>query len=442
MYLELFLFVLCFSYVEMNVGSMDAKLLPKLVDDFNLDDIDSTLEWLKPKQPIYQPWRPWMNETESESNQTVADGIFNDEIKENLELEDDTKDEEDAKPRVPLVIRIRKRDRKRAYDENRNPKKVDEHEGENTNVETESQNNKTVDQNDNSLQNSAGDDLEDIKDNTVQDGIKKRLRPKSCQRNIAGEEMVEFDHSSSESAELNDSSSGSEESELDLKRSKKRIKVPSRKRKNSSSNSKVKSLSEPSVKSKILKVLGAIDINKPGFECRLCSKTFAKPALLKSHQRYIHAKTSKVKKYHPNLFNITDKTLKDTEKYHSAPKGHFKCPHCSDAFEVERSLEVHIGRKHNAKSNIPCPENCGKFLTCKSAIAKHLLSHRPREQWPYKCEFCKMKFQAKSDLPKHWNTSKHLGDPRIPLPNTPEYTKVLTRSEILHNLKKRKKKRN
>ncbi len=54
-------------------------------------------------------------------------------------------------------------------------------------------------------------------------------------------------------------------------------------------------------------------------------------------------------------------------------------------------------------------------------------------------EFCGMQFQAKSDLPKHWNTSKHLGDPRIPLPNTPEYTEVLTRSEILHNLKKMKK---
>ena len=50
-----------------------------------------------------------------------------------------------------------------------------------------------------------------------------------------------------------------------------------------------------------------------------------------------------------------------------------------------------------------------------------------------------MQFQAKSDLPKHWNTSKHLGDPRIPLPNTPQYTEVLTRSEILHNLKKMKK---
>jgi len=149
--------------------------------------------------------------------------------------------------------------------------------------------------------------------------------------------------------------------------------------------------------------------------------------------------TSKVKKYHPNLFNITARTLKDTEKYRQAPKGHFKCPHCSDVFEVKRSLEVHIGRRHNAKSNIPCPENCGKYLTCKSAIAKHLLSHRPREQWPYKCEFCGMQFQAKSDLPKHWNTSKHLGDPRIPLPNTPEYTEVLTRSEILHNLKKMKK---
>ena len=167
-------------------------------------------------------------------------------------------------------------------------------------------------------------------------------------------------------------------------------------------------------------------------------KKVEKVARIKSRSKN-SSTTSKVKKYHPNLFNITARTLKDTEKYRQAPKGHFKCPHCSDVFEVKRSLEVHIGRSHNAKSNIPCPENCGKYLTCKSAIAKHLLSHRPREQWPYKCEFCGMQFQAKSDLPKHWNTSKHLGDPRIPLPNTPQYTEVLTRSEILHNLKKMKK---
>ena len=146
----------------------------------------------------------------------------------------------------------------------------------------------------------------------------------------------------------------------------------------------------------------------------------------------------RIKKYHPNLYNITDRTLKDTHKHRSAPKGIFNCPFCTDVFEAQRSLEVHIGRRHNEKAKVPCPENCGTFLTCKSAIAKHLLSHRPREQWPYRCEFCGMQFQAKSDLPKHWNSGKHRDDPRVPKPNTLEYREALTRSEILPNLKKMK----
>ena len=146
-----------------------------------------------------------------------------------------------------------------------------------------------------------------------------------------------------------------------------------------------------------------------------------------------------VKKYNPNYLTITGRLLSTTEQNRAGPVGVYPCPHCGQSYEMEVSLQSHISRKHNEKAKIPCPENCGKFLTTQSAIAKHLLSHRPREQWPFRCEFCGQQFQAKSDLPKHWHTSKHANDPRIPQPNTQAYRDVLSRSEIAPNLTKMKK---
>ena len=146
-----------------------------------------------------------------------------------------------------------------------------------------------------------------------------------------------------------------------------------------------------------------------------------------------------VKKYNPNYVTVTGRTLSTTAQNRAGAIGVYPCPHCGQSYEMEVSLQYHISRKHNEKARFPCPENCGKFLTSQGAIAKHLLSHRPREQWPFRCEFCGQQFQAKSDLPKHWQTSKHANDPRIPKPNTPAYRDVLQRSEIAPNLTKMKK---
>ena len=33
--------------------------------------------------------------------------------------------------------------------------------------------------------------------------------------------------------------------------------------------------------------------------------------------------------------------------------------------------------------------------------------------------------QAKGDIPKHWQTSRHINDPRIPKPGTPEWSEAL-----------------
>ena len=43
-----------------------------------------------------------------------------------------------------------------------------------------------------------------------------------------------------------------------------------------------------------------------------------------------------------------------------------------------------------------CPEeNCGKFFGTKNPIKKHLLSHRPQNEWPFVCLFCGKYFQVR-----------------------------------------------
>jgi len=58
------------------------------------------------------------------------------------------------------------------------------------------------------------------------------------------------------------------------------------------------------------------------------------------------------------------------------PKLHIhECQVCGAKFDHLKSLTIHIGRNHNHKSMVPCPEGCGKMLTTQAAIRKHLLSH-------------------------------------------------------------------
>ena len=93
------------------------------------------------------------------------------------------------------------------------------------------------------------------------------------------------------------------------------------------------------------------------------------------------------------------------------PKMHIhECQVCGAKFDHLKSLTIHIGRYHNHKSMVPCPEGCGKMLTTQAAIRKHLLSHRPEEEWPHKCPLCPKKFQARGDIPKHLKTRIHEAD--------------------------------
>ena len=142
------------------------------------------------------------------------------------------------------------------------------------------------------------------------------------------------------------------------------------------------------------------------------------------------AEAKKVRRYNWTELTLTGKKLKDTDTNRNMPEGRHECVTCNAVFSHARSLQVHIGRLHNPKATIPCPENCGKFFACKKTIKKHLLSHRPEEEWPYVCLFCGKHMQANHDLAKHLVTKQHANDPRIPKVRTPEWKELMKRSEV------------
>ena len=94
-----------------------------------------------------------------------------------------------------------------------------------------------------------------------------------------------------------------------------------------------------------------------------------------------------------NACTITGKMKENTVETLTEPDGRWPCEQCPNIYTKQDSLLAHYRRNHNSKLKVPCPE-CPKMLSHKTALAKHLLSHRPEEQWPFQCQFCGKYFQV------------------------------------------------
>ena len=138
----------------------------------------------------------------------------------------------------------------------------------------------------------------------------------------------------------------------------------------------------------------------------------------------------KIHKYNYNPLDrhntITGKKFKRTWQTLAEPEGHHECMFCGEVYTKIASLEKHIGRNHNPNLCVKCPE-CSKALSNKNAMKKHLLSHRPKSEWPWRCEYCEERFQAKGDIPRHWMTVKHRDDPKVPKAGSVEWQAALDR---------------
>ena len=145
-----------------------------------------------------------------------------------------------------------------------------------------------------------------------------------------------------------------------------------------------------------------------------------------------------VRKYNYTPFvTISGKSKQSTvDLRQNEQSGAFHCPFegCNAVFELQRSLDSHISRNHHQNLKARCPE-CNKALSTKAAIPKHLLSHRPRSEWPFRCPIsaCGRPFQAKGDVPKHLKTAIHKND-RIPKIGSPEWKELMDKSVVIPNL--------
>ena len=61
-------------------------------------------------------------------------------------------------------------------------------------------------------------------------------------------------------------------------------------------------------------------------------------------------------------------------------------------------------------------------------LPKHLLCHRPENEWPFVCLLCGKHTQAKSDLSNHLESKIHKNDSRIPKKGTPAWIEMLEKS--------------
>ena len=94
----------------------------------------------------------------------------------------------------------------------------------------------------------------------------------------------------------------------------------------------------------------------------------------------------------------------------------------------QKSIDELMSEVVKSSGKFFCPENCGKSFGIKHYLRKHLLSHRPRHEWPYICLFCGQHSQARADLPKHFKSSKHINDSRIPKQGTPAWDDLMAKS--------------
>ena len=137
-----------------------------------------------------------------------------------------------------------------------------------------------------------------------------------------------------------------------------------------------------------------------------------------------------IRRHHYSPHTITGTVKETTLATLAEPDGEHQCMQCPARYNKLASLEMHIRRNHNPNLQVKCPE-CPKMLSCKAAIRKHLLSHRPESEWPFHCIFCFKRFQAKGDLPKHFFTYRHRHDPRIPEVGTDAWRQLLELCSVI-----------
>lgn len=138
--------------------------------------------------------------------------------------------------------------------------------------------------------------------------------------------------------------------------------------------------------------------------CEVCGKQFTKITTLHLHQKTIHSTIEeKLHRCHicDKAFLYPHSVAVHVNEVHSNKS--YLCPHCGITCTKDRSLKVHIQRKHTDTKIYEC-EMCMETFLSKLCLK----AHRDEANHLYTCELCEEKFQSKPGLKAHHDT-KHLG---------------------------------
>lgn len=104
---------------------------------------------------------------------------------------------------------------------------------------------------------------------------------------------------------------------------------------------------------------------------------------------------------------ITEATVDNIELEEKDITQKFKCLHCTEEFELENDLEIHLICHPEDSTNILCTI-CLKTFTNIRMLKRHVRIHMTNK--PFACDMCNKKFTENSALTKHLR--KHRGERR------------------------------
>jgi len=128
-------------------------------------------------------------------------------------------------------------------------------------------------------------------------------------------------------------------------------------------------------------------------KCEVCEKVFNNSISVDMHKRRSHKIVKGSYQYSRKRLQLKGTSV--------------ACEKCERKYDNKDQLDRHMARAHNAKSTIPCPENCGKMFTSNEKAKRHLLSHKPQSEWPVSCPLCSKRFIERYDLSRHLLGTAH-----------------------------------
>jgi hypothetical protein len=132
-------------------------------------------------------------------------------------------------------------------------------------------------------------------------------------------------------------------------------------------------------------------LGPPPYVCRICSASFNKQGLLKTHKRVKHP---------ISLPNIPTPIHKPPR---SPPPDGFKCSKCDEYFPDRRRKQNHYMRVHRDREKYAC-KVCPRKFVSTYRLRIHEASHSDAR--PFQCETCPKAFRTDKDLKKHvWTHS-------------------------------------